>query len=246
MARPGSPPPELPADAALFLDFDGTLVELADHPHDIEIDHVVHGLLEAVADHLGGRLAIVSGRSIADLDRFLGSGGYSCAGSHGLERRRADGMILTPDPPRALPEILADLKSFAGRREGLLVEEKPMGAALHYRLAPEMRDAATRHVESLAERHGLAAQTGKMMIELRPPGSDKGDAIAAFMDEPPFAGARPFFAGDDVTDEDGFRAVAAMKGAGILVGPERESAALHRLSTVDEVHDWLARSMGVE
>ncbi|HMC91944.1 MAG TPA: trehalose-phosphatase, partial [Allosphingosinicella sp.] len=118
--------------------------------------------------------------------------------------------------------------------------DKPASVALHYRLAPHREEEAVALAQSLAARTGLVVQRGKMVVELRPCGADKGDALRALMAEPPFAGARPVFVGDDVTDEDGFRAATALGGLGIIVGPPRETAAHYRLPDVEAVHRWLA------
>ena len=136
--------------------------------------------------------------------------------------------LLEPKGESALP-----------RGEGLLVEEKPAGVALHYRLAPERAEEVNAFLEALAARSGLALQRGKMVAELRPEGSDKGAALRRLMGEPPFAGARPVFVGDDLTDEDAFRAAASLGGEGVLVGPARPSAARWRLDGVADVNSWL-------
>jgi trehalose 6-phosphate phosphatase len=130
---------------------------------------------------------------------------------------------------------------FADKQEGLLIEEKPAGIALHYRLAPGQRERVDDFMTSLAERHDMAIQRGNMVVELRPPGATKGDAIRAFMAEPAFAGARPVFVGDDLTDEHGFAACADLGGFGILVGPNRPTAARFQLEDVASVAEFLGR-----
>jgi len=225
--------------AALFLDFDGTLVELAETPDSIRPDPALPTLLKRVAERLGGRLAIVSGRSIEDLERHLDCSGLAVSGSHGLELRLADGTAVPLSAPLDLADIKAEVRRFADRTEGLLAEEKPRSVALHYRRAPHTSEDAEAFMTALAERAGLSVQAGKMVFELRPKGADKGDAVRALMAEPPFAGARPLFVGDDLTDEHAFEAAAALGGAGILVGPARESAAQWLLPDVPAVAGWL-------
>jgi trehalose 6-phosphate phosphatase len=238
------PPSRLLDDAALFLDFDGTLVELADTPDAIAVPDQLCPLLGRLAERLSGRLAIVSGRAIADLERHLGPLTFAISGSHGLELRFADGRCASIEVPAALEEARAALRLFAEGRPGLLIEEKPASVALHYRGAPEREETALALVNALAARTGLTLQPGKMVVELRPPGADKGDAIRRLMAEPAFAGKRPVFVGDDLTDEHAFAAAAEMGGAGILVGPPRKTAAAWRLDDVAAVAAWLSGGSG--
>ncbi|HYW14821.1 MAG TPA: trehalose-phosphatase [Allosphingosinicella sp.] len=238
---PDSRPPPLSrlAPVALFLDFDGTLVELAEAPGAIAVPAGLAPMLDRLAELFEGRLAIVSGRAIADLRSHVGGSAVVLSGSHGAELRYADGRSIPVSAPPGLAEARESIRRFAARDEGLLVEDKPAGVALHYRLAPGRADEADAFVEAVAERSGLALQRGKMVAELRPKGSDKGEALRRLMGEPPFAGARPVFVGDDLTDEDGFRAAAALGGEGVLVGPARSSTARWRLDGVADVTAWL-------
>jgi len=236
-----SPPPPLSrlAPAALFLDFDGTLVELADAPDAIAVPGGLKPLLDRLSARLEGRLAIVSGRALDDLRRHIGPAAAVLSGSHGAELLYADGRRVPVAAPPGLASARAEIRRFAAGDSGLLVEEKPAGVALHYRLAPERGPAVGDFLRSLAERSGLALQRGKMVAELRPTGADKGAAVRRLMAEPPFAGARPVFVGDDLTDEDAFEAAAGLGGAGVLVGPERPTAARWRLDGVAGVTGWL-------
>jgi trehalose 6-phosphate phosphatase len=234
------PPPALPADAALFLDFDGTLVELADTPDSIRVPEGLAPLLERLRQRLCGRLAIVSGRSLVDLERHLPASGIAFSGSHGIELRLADGARLPLSVPIGLNGVNDEVHRFAAESPGLIAEGKPAGIALHYRLAPRAEEHVVRFMEDLAARHGFSVQRGSMVIELRTQGATKGDALRAFMTEQRFAGARPWFVGDDLTDEHGFEAAADLGGAGILVGPPRETAARFRLASVAAVRRWLA------
>jgi trehalose 6-phosphate phosphatase len=240
MADPLRPPPaELLDGAALFLDFDGTLVELADSPGAIRVPEGLRPLLERLSAKLGGRLALVSGRAIDDLDSHLGRCGIAVSGSHGLELRFADGTALPLDAPKGLASAHTALTGYAASDPRLLVEEKPASVALHYRRAPERAEEAQAVAAELAERTGLALQPGKMVVELRPHGADKGDALRRLMREPPFAGARPLFMGDDLTDEHAFAAAAELGGGGILVGALRATAAAWRLENVAAAAAWL-------
>jgi trehalose 6-phosphate phosphatase len=235
-------PEAVPQDAALFLDFDGTLVELAETPDSVRVPSELTMLLGAVAERLEGRLAIISGRSIEDLERHLGRSTLALSGSHGLELRLANGPYIPVAAPEWLESARRQVSEFAAA-EGLIVEHKPASVALHYRQAPERERDVRDFLEEIALASGLAVQRGKMVAELRPPGADKGDALRRLMAEPQFASARPLFVGDDLTDEDGFAAAAELGGAGILVGPARASAARWHLPDVSAVIAWLKASV---
>lgn len=224
--------------ASLYLDLDGTLVEFADRPDSIAVGAELRELLTNLAKRLDGRVAIVSGRGIDDLDRHLALTGIAMAGSHGIERRRADGRTSGPAPIGTLAELQREAGDYAALH-GMLAEMKPHGVAIHFRDTPERGDSVEAFTAGLADRHGLRLQRGAMVRELRPDGANKGDAVRAFQAEPPFASGRPVFVGDDVTDEDAFRAVADMGGVGVLVGDERDTAAAYRLPSVSAVLDWL-------
>jgi trehalose 6-phosphate phosphatase len=236
------PPPNLLEGAALFLDFDGTLVDLAETPDSIRVAPGLVPLLVRLRGRLRGRLAIISGRSLADLDKHLDCPGLLASGSHGVELRLGDGQALLVSVPERMPDIRAEVARFAEGKAGFLIEEKPAGVALHYRLAPEEGDSALAFMTGLGDAHGLAVQRGNMVVELRPKGADKGEALRAFMAEPDFADARPVFVGDDLTDEHGFEAAAALGGSGILVGAARDTAARYRLADVAAVSDWLSQA----
>ncbi|MBX3561337.1 MAG: trehalose-phosphatase [Sphingomonas sp.] len=240
MASLPPPPPDLLDGAALFLDFDGTLVDLADTPDAIRVAPGLAPMLERLRARLGGRLAIVSGRSIVDLERHLPLHGIAFSGSHGLELRFADGTRLPLSVPAGLDAAREAVTGFVDGRPGLLVEEKPAGIALHYRLAPQAQAEVETFMAALGHAHGFTLQGGKMVAELRADGADKGDAVRAFMMEPGFAATIPVFVGDDLTDEHAFEAVAALGGAGVLVGPERDTAARYRLPSVEAVARWLS------
>jgi trehalose 6-phosphate phosphatase len=196
-------------------------------------------MLDRLRRRLDGRLAIVSGRSLADLERHLPHLSIAFSGSHGLELRLAGGTALPLSVPAGLDDAREKVSAFAALHPGLLVEEKPAGIALHYRQAPAEAERVEAFMAGQARRHGFAVQSGKMVAELVPLGATKGDALRAFMTEPDFAGAVPVFVGDDLTDEHGFDAAVALGGAGVLVGPARKTAARYRLASVAAVADWL-------
>lgn len=240
MADLPTPPAAVLDGAALFLDFDGTLIELADTPDSITVAPELASLLERLRLRLGGRLALVSGRSIDDLETYLSIPGIPLSGSHGLELRLGDGTVVPLRAPHGLDDVRDRVRRFAGERGGLLVEDKPAGVALHFRRSPAAATAVADFMEQLARESDLIVQHGNMVVELRPHGADKGDAVRALMKETPFAGARPIFVGDDLTDEHAFAAVADMGGAGVLVGAPRDTAALYRLPSVAGVAEWLS------
>ena len=234
------PPPPLETGVSLFLDLDGTLVDLIDRPDDVRADADLRDILTALHDRLERRLAIVSGRSLAQLDIILGpvARALALSGSHGCEYR-LDGGTECPPRPAELDFATDEMRRFAERHRGVMLEEKSFGVGLHYRPAPEVEPDARLLAEELSAKHGLFLQEGKMMVELRPYGHDKGVAIRHLMSAPPLSVAPPVFVGDDVTDEAGFRAALDMGGHGILVGAPRDSAAGFRLDDPRAVRNWL-------
>jgi len=237
------PPPPLATllaggEVALFLDFDGTLVEIASGPDAIEVSDNLAGRLETLAARVGSRLALVSGRGLDNIDQHIGVKNIARAGSHGAERLLADGSQLG-DAPRPLePETLEALKSLSDKT-GALLERKAYGAALHYRAAPETGPDIESAARAIAALHGLSAKSGKCVVELLYPGADKGGAVSAFMAIEPFVGSTPVFLGDDVTDEDGFAKAKELGGFGIAVGERQSQNADFRLDSVCDVYEWL-------
>ena len=237
-----SPPPlnRLAGDAplALFLDFDGTLVELADTPDGIHVPATLCERLKALADRLEGRLALVSGRALADIEEHLPGIAVARAGSHGAARKYPEGRWLGEEP-KGLPAVVTDAMRGIAERDGLLYETKSHGGALHYRAGPEKGPAVLAFAQDLADEHGLAVKTGRAVVELVRPGADKGGAVRAFLATPVFAGAQPWFVGDDVTDDDGFSACSDLGGGGVLVGDRENSTADFALANVARTIEWL-------
>lgn len=239
---PPAPPPlaSLLASGrvALFLDFDGTLVELAPGPDAIAplLDLCVR--LDRLSARLGGACALVSGRAIADIERHTGALPVAAAGSHGSDIRLADGRSCG-EPAQGLPEpIEAELRAFA-EAQNLDYEQKPHGGALHYRRNPEYGPRAHAFAQGLAATHGWAVQSGKCVVELVAGHANKGSAVATLMELSPFADAMPIFIGDDLTDEAGFQTCQQLGGAGILVGDRQDSCADYAITDVAGVHQWL-------
>lgn len=239
------PPPPLAQlrQAALFLDLDGTLVPFAASPDAVRPDPVRNMLLARLGDRLHGRLAIISGRAIPDIDRVLDRSVIAVAGVHGMERRMASGSRVVPPAHPKVGNAHDAFSEFAATQPGLLLENKGYSVALHYRGAPASGPAVRALAQRLAAQTGLTLQEGVMVAELRTPGADKGEAIRAFMAEKPFLDAHPVFIGDDLTDEHGFAAVTELGGTAILAGPLRATSAAWRLDDAAAVLDWLKRSI---
>jgi trehalose 6-phosphate phosphatase len=234
--------PRLPGHCGFFLDLDGTLLEIAEHPGLIHVDGDLVRLLRALGRAAGGALALISGRSVADIDRLLAEPGFCVAGQHGAERRDFSGTMHRHDVSRgALEEARRRFGLMAAKHPTLVLEDKGVNLALHFRSAPELRAEIQDAVRSLAGELGgeFEVQLGKMVVELRPTGKDKGAAIAEFLDEAPFRGRTPVFVGDDLTDEFGFELINRAGGHSVKVG-EGKSAARWRLPHAVAVRAWLA------
>lgn len=212
---------------------------MAPSPDDVVPEARRTAVLKTLDRALDGRMAIVSGRTIAEIDRITDGAAGSASGVHGLEIRRRGGSIERATASPAVAVALEDLRAFAAERPGVIVEDKGVSAGLHYRQAPDAAEAAKALAEHLAARTGLTLQPGHMVLELKTPGADKGRAVTAFMQEDLFRRATPVMVGDDLTDEAGFLAAKALGGYGVLVGPRRETAARYGLKDVPAVLDWL-------
>lgn len=214
------------ARCAVFLDFDGTLVEIAAHPESVQVPPGLIDTLRALQAQLRGAVAVVSGRPITQIDRFLDPLVLSVAGVHGAERRRADGQV-TRLPVAPMDRVEAAAVDLARAHPALRLEIKRGALALHYRQAPALGRLCLQVLgQSLARQPGLMLMPGKMVVEVKPVAVSKGAAIEAYLAEPPFAGRKPVFIGDDDSDEPGFAAVQALGGVGIKIGPGPTGAAL--------------------
>lgn len=230
-----------PREIALFLDVDGTLLHIADTPDAVTIDRATVDLLARAHHATGGATALITGRRIGDVDRLFAPLALPVAGQHGFERRDAAGALHRhAQPLPQLAGVRTRLEVFASGHPGVLIEDKELTLAAHYRLAPRAGATLGALVERLAADSGgaLAIQRGKMVFELRPAGKDKGTAIAEFLDEVPFRGRTPVFLGDDLTDEYGFSIVNGRGGVSVKVG-DGPTEATTRLPDVDAVRAWL-------
>ncbi|HEX6734311.1 MAG TPA: trehalose-phosphatase [Azonexus sp.] len=246
MARFLNAPPPARREWAYFLDFDGTLLNLAPTPDAIVVDAALPILLDDLRRACDGAVAVISGRALADLERHLAVPALITAGQHGLERRDASGRLHRhAPPPQAKEAIRRGLSPFLAGHAGVFLEDKGATLALHYRQAPELGAEAQRLLQRLVAEadHGLAVQSGKYVVEIRLAGIDKGTALAEYLAEPPFRGRRPVFVGDDRSDEHGFVAVNERGGISIGVGASPLNAR-YRLPAVGAVRAWLAGATG--
>jgi trehalose 6-phosphate phosphatase len=241
------PPPSL-SSVALFVDVDGTLLEIAPTPLAVRVDTGLTDLLRGLLLGTSGALALVSGRSIAEMDALFLPLTLSAAGLHGFERRGASGSYdcrRLPAAP-ALERARAMLLELADQHPGLLIEDKRFSLALHYRRAPQLENVVARAMTDIAAsvRPEFELQMGKMVAELRPAGSTKGAAVSEFMSEHPFRGRVPVYIGDDLTDESAFEWVNGAGGLSIAVNVSGATAARERLPSVSAVRDWLGQMCG--
>ncbi|WP_246252031.1 trehalose-phosphatase [Ancylobacter pratisalsi] len=232
------------ADWALFLDIDGTLIEHADHPEGIRVPAHLPELLTGLQTSLDGAVALVSGRSIDWMDHRLAPARLAAAGQHGGEIRLAPDAPSVPIPVPAWRKPLEQtLVRELALWPGVYVERKPLSLAVHFRAVPEHGDAIMARVEELGTRMDPSVEflRGRCVLEVRQRGFNKGTAVDTLMASTLFSGRTPIFLGDDITDEDGFRAARAAGGLAVAVGPRPTSQADFRLATPEDVRAWLGR-----
>lgn len=208
---------------ALFLDIDGTLLDIAPSPDAVRVHADLPPLLARLSHRLGGSLALISGRSIADVDALFDPFRFPVAGIHGVERRDVLGrMHYSGISAAALEPARVELRRFVAERPGLLLEDKGRGLAVHFRQAPQFESEVRGVIDELLTRLPREAhvQPGHCVLEIKSRAARKSTALAQFMQEPPFAGRVPIFAGDDVTDRDGFAYVESIGGHALFVGPD--------------------------
>ena len=239
-------PPPLDPRSALFLDVDGTLLEIAPRPELVQVPVGLPSLMIRLSARREGALALIGGRPLAQLDRLFQPWQGAAAGLHGLERRRADGILdcgVDGNSSAALDRLRPKLAAVAADGTGLTLEDKGGTLALHYRAAPQREPEIRAAVGALHREMAsvLRLIMGKMVVEFQPRSADKGRAIVAFLAEPPFLGRRPVFVGDDTTDEDGFAEIRRRGGIAVRVGPfGGATIANYRLPSVEAVLAWLA------
>ena len=238
-------PPMLDTErVALFLDLDGTIAEISDYPGGVGPVATRTRLLRAVSRALNGRLAILTGRSLEDVDRILEGAVTSVAAVHGLAHRLPDATVVRIEASPRLAEARSVLETMAQAEPALILEDKGASLALHYRQVPSAERAVRHAIARVARDAGLVVQQGSMVSELRTPGPDKGDSLRTFLGDRRFTGFQPVMIGDDLTDEAAFAAARELGGYGVLVGPPRLTAALFGLGSVAEVLAWLTSRSG--
>jgi trehalose 6-phosphate phosphatase len=233
------------AEWAYFFDIDGTLVDISPTPWEVKLETDLVDLIRQLYEATGGAIALISGRSIEDIDSIFHGEKLPVAGQHGVERRDAKGRITRHRVEAAsLTSSRARLREAAARHEALVLEDKGLSLALHYRRSPALGSYVHRLMRILQQEIGsdYTVLTGKRIVELKPSGKDKGQAVQEFMEEQPFKGRLPVFVGDDVTDEYGFAVVNSLGGYSIKVGPG-PSSAQSRLRDVRSVRKWLERAV---
>lgn len=229
---------DLAPTIALFLDLDGVLAPLMPSPEMVKPEPARTQRLKALLKPLDGRVAILSGRTIKEVDRICEGVVTAVAGVHGLELRQPDGTIRREDPEQ-VQAVFEDMVALASRHPRLMIENKNLSIGIHYRHAPELEDKVRRFVTEQAAAHDLAVQFGHFVAEIRPKGRTKGDALTYFMEQSPFQGAMPVVLGDDQTDEHAFAAAQALGGVAIRVSPDGPTQAGYSLSGPDAVAQWL-------
>ena len=212
------------SDWCLFLDVDGTLLEFAPSPGAVVVDPALLELLGRLRVAAGGAIALVSGRTLVDLDRLFGELHLPSAGLHGCERRSADGSLEVAEiVNEQLSDVRVGLRNLVERNPGLMLEDKGAGLALHFQGAGmcEQEHRLRAEVALLAAPlvPEFALLDGHAVIEIKPAVFTKDSAVTAFMAEAPFANRLPIFIGDDITDYGGFEAVRRIGGTAIAVGP---------------------------
>jgi trehalose 6-phosphate phosphatase len=239
--------PLLAPNAALFLDIDGTLIEFVPRPEDACIPPALLDTLSALRRGLGGALAVVSGRKLADIDRLFAPLTFAAAGQHGAEARlTANGEAqVFATPETALAGLFEKIEPFLAAHPLIRVERKGLSTAFHYRdmveAGPALRAVLETAVTPAVE--VLDLLDSHLCYDVRARGANKGKAVALLMAVAPFAGRAPVYIGDDWTDEDGFRAVLAAGGRAIRVGAPRATLATEGLSDPAALRDWLAQSL---
>jgi trehalose 6-phosphate phosphatase len=234
---PLAPDPRL----ALFLDVDGTLLDIAESPVDVVVPFGLTKSLHRTWQALSGALALISGRSIVDLDRLFQPLRLPAAGQHGREiRLEAEGIVETMQGEPISDALRREIDSLPCEYSGVMIEDKGQTIAVHYRANPKVDERLERRLTEITAGSQLALVRGRMVIELRDPSHTKGSAVAAFMAEPPFIGRLPVFLGDDRTDEDGFAAVERLGGRAMPVGRLGGSVRQAAFASPGDVRDWLS------
>ena len=241
------PPPASSREVArwaLFLDIDGTLLDIASSPYAVVVPQGLCTTLSTLRDRLGGALALISGRALSSIDSLFQPLRLPAAGQHGAEIRLASGNVVRVwVSPGSLQALRQEVDRAVADLPGIVVERKSMGIAVHCRQVPEVSgELAQRLTEVLAcRRRGFHLMCGKFVFEVKPSDADKARSVEAFMRHDPFVGRIPIFVGDDRTDEDGFAAATRLGGHAVRVGTMPPGMSGYRLESAGEVRAWLER-----
>jgi trehalose 6-phosphate phosphatase len=237
--------PALDRETGLFLDVDGTLLDIAPTPDAVVVPEGLVDTLNRLSEALDGAVALVSGRRRAELAQFFRGADVVLVGEHGATASVPLPAVDAARGERPPPALTAALRRFAARHPDTLLELKGHGAALHVRRAPEAAAAARRLANALAEtyRDRVRLLRGKAVFEFVSNGISKGRAIEALLEQEPFRGRRPYVIGDDVTDEDGFAVANRLGGTALRVGSSdlrmTHSVARYTIPTPLQLRKWL-------
>jgi len=229
------------SSSALFLDVDGTLLDIAERPEYVMADPGLVVTLQEVAKTLGGAMALISGRQITEINRIFHPARFPASGAHGAEYQDSAGRSRNKSVKSLPAAVVREIQAFADSHRELLLEHKQFGVALHYRQGPKLQSKCHETMNSVAGRveDDFRLIDGKMVYELTPRSLDKGVAVAEFLGADPFRGRRPVYVGDDTTDEDAFIATNRLSGTSIRVGRAQKTQASFVLEDVDAVRRWL-------
>lgn len=233
-----------PDQWALFLDVDGTILDVAGTPDDVIVGPDLIDCLNRIETLLSGALAFVSGRTIAVLDRLFAPLVLAAAGEHGAELRSVPGQAVNRCITRPFdPALKAALKQLVADHPGLLLEEKPSSVVVHYRRAPELGSSVEQRIRSLLDAAGLGLglYSGKMCWDIREGTCTKGTAVRQLMAVDRFSGRTPIYVGDDLTDEDGFAEAERQGGVALAVAGEYRTPRPIAFLAPENVRDWLRR-----
>ncbi|MFM2484106.1 trehalose-phosphatase [Celerinatantimonas yamalensis] len=233
--------------SAIFLDFDGTLVDLQSTPDAVIVGDVLKKMLFQLDQRTHQSLAIISGRSIASLDQLLAIANLRLGGSHGMEYRLSSGASTTihPDVVPIPEQLVKQCQSFCQKHQ-LLWESKPLSAAIHYRDNPKLEADIDDYLTHLiCHDPNLEIQRGKFIRELKPKGISKASALEIFMAKPPFYSKIPWYFGDDITDEDAFSWINQHGGVSVKIG-DGETLANYHLPTPQHVLNYFLSNLHSE
>jgi trehalose 6-phosphate phosphatase len=239
--KPVTEPLDIDRHAFLF-DVDGTLLDIAPTPQAVQVPQTLNRNLRRLADLAGGALALVSGRPIEDLDRLFDPLRLSAVGGHGAELRLPHGEHGKRELAEPLDAGLrAHLQAIAAIDPHILTEDKGYSFAIHFRLAPDREQAIADAVRRIMQdvQDPIEILHGKAVIEVKRTGFDKGSGVRRLMRCAPFAGRRPVFIGDDVTDEHAFAVMPEFDGIAIAVG-RLVPGVSRRFETPADVRRWIA------